>query len=64
MTTTLDLGYNTNMEKLAIPEYGRNIHKMVQHAIKLQDKQENSAYTKAPNALNEWAVKLLCELSA
>jgi hypothetical protein len=42
MTTTLDLGYNTDMEKLAIPEYGRNIHKMVQHAIKLQDKQERN----------------------
>jgi len=37
MTTTLDLGYNTDMEKLAIPEYGRNIHKMVERAIKIQD---------------------------
>ena len=40
MSTALELGYNTEMEKLAIPEYGRNIHKMVEHAIKLQDKEE------------------------
>ena len=42
MRSTLELGYNTDMEKIAIPEYGRNIHKMVQHAIKLQDKQERN----------------------
>ena len=38
MRSTLELGYNTEMEKLAIPEYGRNVHKMVEHAIKIQDK--------------------------
>ena len=45
MRSTLELGYNTEMEKLAIPEYGRNVHKMVEHAIKIQDKVENSMTT-------------------
>ena len=40
MRSTLELGYNTEMGKLAIPEYGRNIHKMVEHAIKIKDKDE------------------------
>ena len=34
------LDYNTQREKLVMPEYGREIQKMVDHAIGLKDKQE------------------------
>lgn len=34
--------YNTQREHLIIPEYGRNIQKMVQHAISLKDKEERT----------------------
>ena len=37
MSSTLDLSYNTDTNKLLIPEYGRNVEKMVQHAVKIQD---------------------------
>ena len=34
------LDYNTQREKLVMPEYGREIQKMVDHAIGLKNKQE------------------------
>lgn len=34
------LDYNTQREKLLLPEYGREIQKMVDHAVSLPDKQE------------------------
>ena len=34
--------YNTQREHLIIPEYGRNIQKMVAHALGLKDKEERS----------------------
>ncbi|MBL4752252.1 MAG: DUF4290 domain-containing protein [Flavobacteriales bacterium] len=34
--------YNTQRESLIIPEYGRNIQKMVAHAISLKDKEERN----------------------
>ena len=34
------LDYNTQREKLVMPEYGREIQKMIDHAIGLKDKQE------------------------
>jgi type II secretory pathway component PulJ len=34
--------YNTSREKMAIPEYGRNIHKMVQHISTLEDREERN----------------------
>lgn len=30
--------YNTKREKLVIPEYGRNVHKMVEHAMQIKDR--------------------------
>lgn len=34
------LDYNTQREKLVMPEYGREIQKMVDHAVSLPDKEE------------------------
>jgi len=34
--------YNTQREHLIIPEYGRNIQKMVKHAITIKDKDERN----------------------
>lgn len=34
------MDYNTQREKLVLPEYGRNVQKMVNHAISLKDKEE------------------------
>ena len=41
------LDYNTQREKLVMPEYGREIQKMVDHAIGLQDKQERQLCAQA-----------------
>ena len=34
--------YNTSRTQMVIPEYGRNIQKMVEHAISLKDKEERN----------------------
>jgi hypothetical protein len=36
--------YNTQREKLIIPEYGRNIQKMVDYCLTIQDRNERNAY--------------------
>ncbi len=41
------LEYNTEREKLIIPEYGRHIQKMVDHAISIEDREERNKVTKA-----------------
>ena len=46
MTSSLDLAYNTDLEKLTIPEYGRNIQKMIEHAKKIEDKEERNKSAK------------------
>lgn len=33
------LDYNTQREKLILPEYGREVQKMVEHAITLPDRK-------------------------
>ncbi|WP_347374632.1 DUF4290 domain-containing protein [Aequorivita sp. Q41] len=38
--------YNTERSKLIIPEYGRHIQKMVDHAIATEDKQERNKIAK------------------
>ncbi len=38
--------YNTAREKMAIPEYGRNIQKMVLHVVQLEDRKERTAAAK------------------
>ena len=42
MRSSLELAYNTDTTKLLIPEYGRNIQKMVQHAIKIEDTEQRN----------------------
>ena len=32
--------YNTNQKKLALPEYGRSVQKMVDHALTIEDRDE------------------------
>ena len=34
--------YNTQLTKLILPEYGRNIHNMVDYCVKLEDKEERT----------------------
>jgi hypothetical protein len=34
------MNYNTEQKRLALPEYGRNIHNMVDHCITISDKKE------------------------
>ena len=46
MSSTLDLSYNTDTNKLLIPEYGRNVQKMVQHAVKIQDRDQRNKSAK------------------
>src|SRR5574344_2562013 len=36
--------YNTQREKLIIPEYGRNIQKMVDHCLSIENREERNAY--------------------
>ena len=41
------LDYNTQLKKLALPEYGRNIQQMVDHCCTIEDREERTqcAYT-------------------
>ena len=34
--------YNTSQKKLILPEYGRHVHLMVQHAINIEDRDERN----------------------
>ncbi|MEA3316699.1 MAG: DUF4290 domain-containing protein [Bacteroidota bacterium] len=38
--------YNTTKEKLILPEYGRNIQKLVNYAISVEDKEERNKLAK------------------
>lgn len=42
-----NLEYNTEREHLIIPEYGRHIQKMVNHALSIKDKEERNKVAKA-----------------
>lgn len=47
------LDYNTQLKKLALPEYGRNIQQMVDYCCKIEDREER---TGAPIPLSDqWA---------
>src|SRR5437867_1250113 len=39
--------YNTQRNPLVIPEYGRNIQKMIEHAITLEDREERNRAARA-----------------
>lgn len=36
--------YNTDRENLIIPEYGRNVQKMIDYALTIQEKEKRTAY--------------------
>lgn len=42
-----NLEYNTERPKLIIPEYGRHIQKMVDHAITIEDREERNKVAKS-----------------
>jgi len=42
-----NLEYNTERDKLIIPEYGRHIQKMVDHAISIEDTEERNKVAKS-----------------
>lgn len=42
----MDYDYNTQREKLRIPEYGRNIQKMVNYVVSLEDKEQRTKAAK------------------
>ena len=42
-----DIEYNSERTKLIIPEYGRHIQKMVDHAISIEDKEERNKVAKS-----------------
>ncbi|MFK8044248.1 MAG: DUF4290 domain-containing protein [Crocinitomicaceae bacterium] len=47
MDLPLDMEYNTSRPKLQIPEYGRNVQKMVDFAITLGDREERNKVANA-----------------
>lgn len=47
MDTMHDLEYNTARPKMHIPEYGRNVQKMVDHAVGLPTKEERNKVAQA-----------------
>ena len=44
---TIKLYYNTEVEKLAMPEYGRNVLKMVEQVKAIEDRQKRSEQARA-----------------
>ena len=47
MNNKTDLEYNTARPKMHIPEYGRNVQKMVDHAVSLPTKEERNKVAQA-----------------
>ena len=43
----MDYDYNTQRSKMVLPEYGRNIQKMVEYAIELEDRDERNRAVRA-----------------
>ncbi|OWY21851.1 DUF4290 domain-containing protein [Sphingobacteriales bacterium UPWRP_1] len=42
-----NLNYNTQLDRILFKEYGRNVHKLVQHALTIEDRKERTAVAKA-----------------
>lgn len=51
----LNMEYNSQRDKLAIPEYGRNIQKLIQHAQAIEDPEYRQAFV-------EMIVKLMMQM--
>lgn len=47
MTDRDSLEYNTARSKMLIPEYGRNVQKMIDHAVSLTDREERNKVVQA-----------------
>ncbi|MEP3209759.1 MAG: DUF4290 domain-containing protein [Maribacter sp.] len=47
MNLVENLEYNTEREKLIIPEYGRHFQKMVDHAVSIADREERNKIAKS-----------------
>jgi len=47
LNTVENLEYNTERQKLHIPEYGRHFQKMVDHAVAIEDREERNKEAKA-----------------
>ncbi|PKP51156.1 MAG: DUF4290 domain-containing protein [Bacteroidetes bacterium HGW-Bacteroidetes-12] len=45
--TLIEKDYNTRRPQMVIPEYGRNIQKMIAHAVELEDKEERNKMANA-----------------
>jgi len=43
----MEMEYNTERPKMMIPEYGRNVQKMIDHAVKLPNKEERNSAARA-----------------
>jgi len=41
------MAYNTSEQKLVLPEYGRNIHKMVEYTMAIEDRDERNSAARA-----------------
>lgn len=40
------MDYNSTREKLIIPEYGRNVQKMIFHALTIEDREKRTSFVK------------------
>jgi hypothetical protein len=47
MTIDMEYDYNTSRNKLILPEYGRNIQKMVEHILTIPDREERNRLAQA-----------------
>ncbi|MGB0881889.1 MAG: DUF4290 domain-containing protein [Vicingaceae bacterium] len=47
MDTVKEFDYNTNRPEMVIPEYGRNVQKMVEHAMSVEDRAERNKIANA-----------------
>ena len=43
----MEYDYNTQRSKMVLPEYGRNIQKMVEYATQIEDKEERNKAARA-----------------
>lgn len=43
----MNYDYNTSRSKLALPEYGRHIHKLVEHIMAIEDREERNKTTRS-----------------
>lgn len=44
---TVGLDYNTQREKLRMPEYGRNVQKMIEYVKSIPEKEKRDGQAKA-----------------